>query len=189
VSLPASVAAWAANLPPAQKLVLLCLADHADEGGVCWPSIARLADRSGLARASIVRSLKALADTKHITVERGSGRLNHYRVHPVEAATSITVIPVSGCDRSHCETSIYPQPGSQRADTSLTVIPDPAHREPLISQESSINRPERARVREPVSQSDQSQGATGKERARGRPEGLQKILDHVRQGFAAGVRR
>lgn len=54
---------WAMEqqLPPLQKLVLICLADrqHPDHNG-CWPSIARLQLDTGMSRASLFRVLGEL---------------------------------------------------------------------------------------------------------------------------------
>jgi len=35
--------AWRQGLPPTPKLVLMALADAADDHGVCWPSVTTLA--------------------------------------------------------------------------------------------------------------------------------------------------
>lgn len=53
---------WAWNWPvtPTQKLVLIALAWHSDDGGSCWPSQARLARLSGLSERSIRRAARAL---------------------------------------------------------------------------------------------------------------------------------
>ena len=48
------------GLTPAQRLVLLALAEHADEAGGCWPSLSRLAARAELDRRTVTRSLAAL---------------------------------------------------------------------------------------------------------------------------------
>jgi hypothetical protein len=45
------------NLPPVPRLVLLALADHADHDGYAWPAIDRLAQKTGLHRRTVKRSL------------------------------------------------------------------------------------------------------------------------------------
>ncbi|UHD15031.1 DnaT-like ssDNA-binding domain-containing protein [Thiocapsa bogorovii] len=48
------------GLTPAQRLVLLALAEHADEAGDCWPSLSRLAARAEVDRRTVTRCLAAL---------------------------------------------------------------------------------------------------------------------------------
>jgi len=61
VSGEATVWAWAQEITsPTARLVLLCLADHADEDGVCWPSQARIARKTGLSERAVRDALKVL---------------------------------------------------------------------------------------------------------------------------------
>ena len=43
-----------------QRLVMVALANHTDEGGVCWPSVRRIAQEAGLSEASTRRHIDAL---------------------------------------------------------------------------------------------------------------------------------
>ncbi len=42
------------------KLVMLCLADHADDDGLCWPSIDTIARKSGVSPTTVKATLKKL---------------------------------------------------------------------------------------------------------------------------------
>ncbi|MCR9495513.1 helix-turn-helix domain-containing protein [Vibrio alginolyticus] len=42
------------------KLVMLCLADHADDSGLCWPSIDTIARKSGVSPTTVKSTLKKL---------------------------------------------------------------------------------------------------------------------------------
>jgi hypothetical protein len=55
-------------------VVLLRLADDADESGFCWPSIAALADDCGIEERQLRRSLRTLEDAGEIAVLTGQGR-------------------------------------------------------------------------------------------------------------------
>lgn len=44
---------WDMDLKPIEKLVLLALADHADDKGVCWPSQGYIANKSGCSRKTV----------------------------------------------------------------------------------------------------------------------------------------
>lgn len=54
--------------------MLLALADHADDTGLCWPGIARLAQHCRIQPRQAKRTIAALEDEGWIAVRRGSGR-------------------------------------------------------------------------------------------------------------------
>lgn len=61
MSLDASIWAWKQKpLRPSLKLILLSLADRASDDDLCWPSIARLSDDTGLDRKTIIEGLGLL---------------------------------------------------------------------------------------------------------------------------------
>lgn len=62
------------DVTPAQRLVLVCLADHADEAGECYPSLERIAHQTGTTRTETVRlSLRALESAGYIkTIQNGA---------------------------------------------------------------------------------------------------------------------
>ena len=62
------------TLGPTDRLVMLSLADHAGEDGTCYPSIARLCQRTGLGERAIQASVKRLRDDGYITTKLGGGR-------------------------------------------------------------------------------------------------------------------
>ena len=55
---------WALKQPakPAEKLLLLAIANYADEQGRAWPSLERLCTDTGMSRATIKRCFKKLED-------------------------------------------------------------------------------------------------------------------------------
>lgn len=69
-------AAWqVANLSPSTKLVLLALADFAnDKADTCWPSLDTLSAMTGRDRRTVMRSLDELEQHGAITRDRTSGR-------------------------------------------------------------------------------------------------------------------
>ncbi len=60
--------------------ILLCLADHANDDGVCWPSIARIAKRSRIDRSNVMDHVKALVKDGYLKIERRNGTSNVYTV-------------------------------------------------------------------------------------------------------------
>lgn len=60
--------AWDQQLPPREKLILICLADAAnDEDWQCWPSQRHVAAKTGYSIATVKRSLKTLDETGYLT--------------------------------------------------------------------------------------------------------------------------
>lgn len=112
---------------PTQKLVLLALADHHNaKTDACFPSAARLVDRTGLSRATVFRTIKLLERKGILAISRIDGRPNSYTL-------------CMDADQSHHETP----PVAPCDPTSLTVRPDPSQGETLTGsnrKEPSSNR-------------------------------------------------
>ena len=75
--------AWRVPCPsPATKLVLVALADNANDQGVCWPSVPHIARKCNLTDRAVQLAIAALASDGHITTDRRTGRATYYTVHP-----------------------------------------------------------------------------------------------------------
>lgn len=62
-------------------LVLLCLADHAqDETGECWPSVARLAQRTRVSERAVQSALTGLEERGYIARDMRPGHSTIYRL-------------------------------------------------------------------------------------------------------------
>ncbi|MDP3330600.1 MAG: helix-turn-helix domain-containing protein [Methylococcaceae bacterium] len=66
MSIDASRWAWTQQITPSQKIVLLSLADRADEEGYCYPSVKRLELDCSMTRRTIQRNLSELEALKLI---------------------------------------------------------------------------------------------------------------------------
>lgn len=69
---------WAFNVPvghPTRKLILIALADYADEDNHCWPSQKKLASRAECSVDTIQRHLAALEVDGLIERQKGTGRV------------------------------------------------------------------------------------------------------------------
>lgn len=62
------------DLDPSERLVMLSLADHADDDGYCYPSIKRLCERSSLSERTVQSTIKKLVGRGFLTVNYGAGR-------------------------------------------------------------------------------------------------------------------
>lgn len=61
---------WEAPMAPTKKLIMLSLADQANDEGVTWPSVRSLARRTGLSPRAIQKNLAELEADKIIVRER-----------------------------------------------------------------------------------------------------------------------
>lgn len=67
------VIAWAMQtpLPSREKWILVALADHADDGGRCWPSMETLAKKTGHGSRNTVRAAVAQLETLGYLSKKG----------------------------------------------------------------------------------------------------------------------
>src|ERR1700679_70673 len=74
------------NLPPAKKIVLLAMADHAqDDGTGCYPSIATLAKKTSMSRRGVQTVMRELEAAHYIaSMKKGGGRAltTNYEITP-----------------------------------------------------------------------------------------------------------
>lgn len=58
---------------PTRKLVLLKLADNANDQGICWPSYEEIAEKAECSRRSAIEHIKALEDQGLLVIQRRAG--------------------------------------------------------------------------------------------------------------------
>lgn len=75
------------DMGPTKRLIMLALADHADDAGRCYPSIDRLAKRTGLSERAVRTNLRQLEVEGYLATEIGVGPqgCNVYFVRPIPA--------------------------------------------------------------------------------------------------------
>ena len=96
---------WEHEFPPNEQLVMLAMADHAnDEGGSIFPSLERIAWKTGYSRRSVQRIVSELRTKKILKVVKASkiNRPNEYRIQwkyaekkPPYVVTGQDVTPIS----------------------------------------------------------------------------------------------
>lgn len=79
------------GMSPAQKAVLISLADQANDQGVCWPAVDSIATRCCLSKRAVQQAIKWLRSVGIVSVEERQGRSTMYSVTPA-ASAPITVI-------------------------------------------------------------------------------------------------
>ena len=66
------------DLTSTQKLVLLALADWANDEGLCWPSVDRVALKASLTSRGVQKTIRALEEMQFLRKEEIKGRGNKY---------------------------------------------------------------------------------------------------------------
>ena len=101
-------------------LVLLALADCANDDGRCWPSLAYLADRSRMTRRSVQRAIKGLVRDGHIEMESNAGPsgVNLYRVR-LDQSLDLEISDEGG--RKNVTRDNF-TPGAQMSPVTITSI-------------------------------------------------------------------
>lgn len=121
-------AVWTVALCHTDKIVLLALADNANDEGVCWPSVPTLITKCGMSERSVQRVVTKLCESGHVTVHVRSGRSNYYTVHPRQDDTPARVTP------RHVGT--HPRQGD--TPTPVTLAPTPVTLAPITIIEPSV---------------------------------------------------
>jgi hypothetical protein len=86
---------WDLDLPPGDKLVLLALADQAnDEGLQCWPAVATIAKRSGQGERTVRRCIADLEAKGHLTRHHRDGNSTQYHIHPCQNGSPAKSAPL-----------------------------------------------------------------------------------------------
>jgi DNA-binding transcriptional ArsR family regulator len=73
---------WRLPLQATRKMVLLALADNAnDEGTDCWPSIGKLVEKCSMSERAIQGHLAALEESGYIKRHERLGRSNKFTIY------------------------------------------------------------------------------------------------------------
>ncbi|MHC4092903.1 MAG: helix-turn-helix domain-containing protein [Planctomycetota bacterium] len=90
--------AWQQPLSPALKLILMALADAADDGGISWPSVSTIAVKCNLSTRTVRRGIQALIVSGLLVSEPryrrdGSCASNRYRLQ-LSGGDKLSLAPV-----------------------------------------------------------------------------------------------
>lgn len=78
-----------------QKAVLISLADNANDEGVCWPSIARISQRTCLSERTVQTAIKWLGSVGILSVRERIGRSTVYTLTPAAYSPPHVVHPAA----------------------------------------------------------------------------------------------
>ena len=147
---------WEQDLPPLDKIVLMAIADHADDDGYAWPGMKRIAEKCSMEKRTVQRHVEKLQEQQLLKVESrqrhdGSSSSNGYTVvmnGTKEEGVAESHPPMSGMTPPH---------GTD--DTPLTVI-EPSEETTTtttLTLEEVFNEPEWLRTLAEVEQPDHEQ--------------------------------
>lgn len=89
---------WAfekSSAPDIHRVVLLAIADRADERGMAWPSIEDISRRSGRSPQAVSRSIRWLKDHGQFVEVKtfiGRGYSNTYRLHLLKEPSLMNLV-------------------------------------------------------------------------------------------------
>lgn len=123
---------WEMDLPTSEKMVLLVIADHADDQGEnAWPAVATIARKASLSDRQTQRMIKQLTNLGLISVEKQAGgrremrddrRPNRYTLH----LNGVTPTSPGGVVRgdigdAHGVTPMSPKPSLEPSNRYISV--------------------------------------------------------------------
>jgi hypothetical protein len=126
VSVRVSTWAWKQPLRGTAKLVLLALADQANDSGTCWPGQETLAEKCGLSLRALRDRLQALEDGQYIGRERRHGT-NGARTSDLYTVNVPAVFAAGGGDHRQNVHRLPAKTGrSKRQDSPVSLITEPS---------------------------------------------------------------
>ena len=125
-------ACWFLDLPVALKLVLISLADQANDDGLCYPSVAFMVKRCSMGERTVQRHLSTLEKTGYVRRDPQPGRKTHYWVTITEITPNdtgaIAVSPVTLSDTPVKAMTPVPKEGGRGANSCTGGVPIRAQR-------------------------------------------------------------
>ncbi len=73
---------WPLEMPATPKIVLISLADQANDAGICWPSVVSICRRTCLAERTVQGAIRWLKKAGLVSIESRNGRSTIYTICP-----------------------------------------------------------------------------------------------------------
>lgn len=119
------------------RLVMLALADHANDAGEAWPSLSRLAQMCNIDRSGVIRHLAALEEAGEIKRQPGNGRNTRYLI--ILTSRNSATSRKNATSRTSATPPVAPVHKTSRTSATLTIK---NHQEPsLLSFPTEIENP------------------------------------------------
>ncbi|WP_323158285.1 helix-turn-helix domain-containing protein [Pseudomonas viridiflava] len=102
------------GMSPAQKSVLVSLADNASDEGVCWPSVSTIGIRTCLSERAVRNALRWLEDAGILVSNQRFGRSTWYTITPAAYAPGTKCPPAGNAPSPRQEMPPTPAPDAPR---------------------------------------------------------------------------
>lgn len=143
------------GMPSGRRMLLVVLADFANDEGVCWPSIKSLALNADLGERHVSAELKELMRAGFLAIEEVAGKSNVYRLsieRGVNHSSPQGMNHSSGVNHSSSRTTVQggdepqatPTPAPQAITTTLNphkTISEPSRRAQAFAQPRAMTYP------------------------------------------------
>lgn len=144
-------ACWPLQIPPTPKAVLISLADNANDEGVCWPSIARICERTCFGKTAVIDAIQWLEQHGLLIADRSNGRHTSYQVVPNGRAPDLFASR-TGSAGGQVQRGRSPKPDRQAdrfaSRTGSAAGPDRSASRTTPVREADTNRQEPSRTRD-----------------------------------------
>lgn len=120
------------GMSPAQKAVLVSLADQANDDGYCWPSVKTIADRTCLSERAVQGAIRWLVTANLLRASERRGTSTVYQLTPAAYAPPQEMRPADAAPRGAGDAPPPPQ----------MLHPTPADAAPKPSMNRQLNRKE-----------------------------------------------
>ena len=108
-----------------QKAVLISLADNANDEGYCWPSVARISERTCLAERTVQAAIKWLCVAGILSVRERMGRSTMYTLTPAGYAPGTKCPPAADAPPPRQEVPDTPAAAAPRTVKEPSIEPSP----------------------------------------------------------------
>lgn len=113
------------GMSPAQKAVLISLADNANDEGVCWPSVATIGVRTCLSERAVRNALRWLEEAGVLTSNQRFGRSTWYSITPAGYAPGSKCPPAPDAPSPRQDMPVTPAPDAPRTVKEPSIEPSP----------------------------------------------------------------
>ncbi|HWU01657.1 MAG TPA: helix-turn-helix domain-containing protein, partial [Novosphingobium sp.] len=116
---------WELDLPDSQKIVLLALADAANDEGGCWPSIATIARKSSKSERTVQSVIRTLCEAGHMERIEQPGHRSRFVIHPRKDCTPAKAAPPQGSHPTPAAVAGHPRNGCTQTQKNHNITSSP----------------------------------------------------------------
>lgn len=135
------------NVTSGQKLLLICLANYANDKGECWPSISSLAAQADVTPRHVSGMIHDLAKLGYVTVREQSGKSNSYTLRIGQPTNPSSGVPTKQSSPLSPDSPLNPSSGDPR-----TPVHPPTNHSSGVPTNHSSSKPSYRTVIEPSSE-------------------------------------